>query len=116
MKRASEVKQPDINIRDGIEGVLKLAKKEPDKELVNKSALAVTKAGEYLGVMDKLRNTPIFIFGAVIFYGYQIFRFIFHREKQNEPGGTDNDIRTEGNRKNKPGKNPNEKLQPNTNG
>ncbi len=104
LKKALAVKVPDLNIRDGLHWLSmrgKSKKPAPDKT-IDGAALYATKAAEYFGLLERIRNTPIFIFAALVIYTGKL---INHLRGVNESEGKDSpDIRAAGNGQEQPGK------------
>jgi hypothetical protein len=94
LKRALNVKAADVNIRGLFQRLSMLnPKKVPAADdVIDNAALYTTRAGEYFDLMDRVKNTPYFIFGALAFW---LFQLLNHIRKNN---GKDNpDLRTPGN-------------------
>lgn len=97
LKRAIDVKQPDLNIKNMFDSLAGLNKKDKPEKLIENTSLYITKTGEYFGVMDKVKNTPIFIIGSAIYYTFHFFKYLLSKGN-NESGSKDNtNIRSAGN-------------------
>lgn len=106
MKRANSVQTADINLKNMVIGCFKFRKKDTDEELAENAAKSYTKVGEYFGVMERIRNTPAWIFGQAAFYTYKLVIYLFGKNPD-DTSADNNDIRTQGDGQDEPGQAPN---------